>query len=125
MWLLTNETPFAAASTWTRDERGAELAGRDPAPVPPSIPRVRTSPLFPRPRSPAAPVFADDPATTGIIQDCDLYLDKKHTDVLVSGHAYTRDTAPAERTRSALRSAISTNPWSSLVTASLRKARYP
>ena len=25
MWLLMNETPFAAEQTWTRDERGAEF----------------------------------------------------------------------------------------------------
>jgi hypothetical protein len=24
MWLLQNDTPFAAASTWVRDENGAE-----------------------------------------------------------------------------------------------------
>ncbi len=98
MWLLTNETPFAAASTWTRDERGAEfwlVAIRACFDI---DPEGRQKPSVPQTEITRAPVFADDPATTEMIEDCDLYLDKKHTDVLVSGHAYTRDTAPAERT---------------------------
>ncbi|MBL9063799.1 DUF2169 domain-containing protein [Tabrizicola sp.] len=98
MWLLTNETPFAAASTWARDERGAEfwlVAIRACFDIGPD---GRQKPSVPQTQIARAPVFADDPATTEMIEDCDLYLIKARTDVLVSGHAYTPDTRPAERT---------------------------
>ena len=35
MWVLRNETPFSAETTWTRDERGA---GSDPGPAPVDAP---------------------------------------------------------------------------------------
>lgn len=98
MWVLTNETPFAAASTWTRDERGAEfwlVAIRACFDIDPD---GRQQPSPQQTEVARAPTFADDPATTEMIEDCDLYLEKSHTDILVSGHAYTANTEPAERT---------------------------
>lgn len=98
MWLLTNETPFAAASAWTRDERGAEfwlVAVRAAFDIDPD---GRQKPAVPQTDVARFPAFAEDPATTEMIEDGDFYLDKAHTDVLVIGHAYTERAEPAERT---------------------------
>jgi hypothetical protein len=98
MWVLNNETPFAAATTWTRDERGAEfwlVAIRACFDIDPD---GKQRPSSKQTDVARAPTFADDPATTEMIEDGDFYLEKKHTDVLVSGHAYTANTVPAERT---------------------------
>ncbi|WP_223428990.1 DUF2169 family type VI secretion system accessory protein [Tateyamaria pelophila] len=99
MWLLINETPFAAERTWTRDERGAEfwlvavrasfkidLDGRQ------STAKEQTEVQ-------RFPVFAGDPMTTGLITDSDFVLSKTGTDVLVNGRAITPDRRPETRSQ--------------------------
>jgi hypothetical protein len=94
MWMLRNTTPFAAQTTWVRDERGAEfwlvavracfdidLEGRQsPAPKQTQVQR--------------APAFSGDPLTSGLLSDSDFVLHKDGTDVLVEGRAYAPERRP-------------------------------
>ncbi len=86
--MLRNTTPFAAETSWTRDERGAEfwlvairacfeidLEGRQ-------------SPAAKQTDVQRAPVFVGDPSTSGLLSDSDFVLYKDGTDVLVEGSAY-------------------------------------
>jgi len=96
MWILNNETPFAAERTWTRDEEGVEhwlvaikasfqiLPDRQQVPLQEQVPVSRV------------PVFAGDPSTTELIEEADFNFDKLRTDVLVAGHAYAPDRRPAQ-----------------------------
>lgn len=96
MWGLVNETPFAAQESWTRDERGHEVwliaikasfeidrDGRQRA-------LEKQAPVN------LAPVFAGDP--NELLDETDLNLEKKHTDVLIAGHAYTAKGRPDTET---------------------------
>ncbi|AMX97680.1 MULTISPECIES: DUF2169 domain-containing protein [Mesorhizobium] len=92
MWNLWNETPFAAQEAWTRDEHGHEwwliaikasfeldLDGKqqllkDQVPVN------------------MAPIHSAD--ALELLDDDDLVIEKKHTDVLVEGHVYAPDQRP-------------------------------
>jgi len=94
MWLLLNETPFAAESTWTRDERGAEfwlVAVRACFEI---DPEGRQSPAIEQTEVQRAPTFADDPLSSGLTSDNDFVLYKDGTDVLVEGRAYTPERSP-------------------------------
>lgn len=87
MWLLNNDTPFAAERTWVRDCEGAEvwvvavkgsfIVGRDGIqtldPVPREIRRV--------------PIFRGAPEASSLVGECDLVHRKSMTDVLVEGDA--------------------------------------
>ncbi|SAL83445.1 hypothetical protein AWB67_06409 [Caballeronia terrestris] len=98
MWLLFNETPFAAERTWTRDEAGREFwlvaikaafeifPDGGQAPLKEQIPVRR------------APVFAGDPTQTELLEESDFNLEKTGTDVLVAGHAYVPSGKPAVET---------------------------
>jgi hypothetical protein len=94
MWLLLNETPFAVASTWTRDERGAEfwlVAARACFEI---DPQGRQSPAIEQTEVQRAPVFAGDPLTSGLVRDSDFVLSKNGTDVLLEGGAYAPKSSP-------------------------------
>lgn len=87
MWVLTNETPFAAETTWTRDERGAEfwlVAIRASFEIGPDGRQLLAEEQTEVQRF---PVFAGDPLSTGLITDADFVLSKTGTDVLVEGSA--------------------------------------
>jgi hypothetical protein len=88
MWALTNTTPFAAATTWTRDERGAEfwlVAIRACFEIDLEGHQRLAEKQTPVQR---APVFAGDPMFNGLLSDTDLVMYKAGTDVLVRGSAY-------------------------------------
>lgn len=97
MWQLNNETPFAAETTWTRDERGAEfwlVAVRASFVVDADgVQRLAEK----QTEVQRAPVFSGDPMTTGLVTDGDFYLSKVGTDVLVEGVAMSRDGRPVTR----------------------------
>jgi hypothetical protein len=98
MWLLHNETPFAAERTWTRDENGVEywlVAVKAAFEI---LPDGRQVPLEEQVPVSRAPVFAGDPATTELLEEADFNLDKSRTDVLVTGHAYAPERQPAAET---------------------------
>ena len=99
MWLLDNETSFAAERTWTRDERGAEFwlvairaafeidaEGRQH--IADEQTEVQRSPLY-----------AGDPVREEMLSDCDFALSKAGTDVLVAGHAHARRGQPTVQSR--------------------------
>ena len=99
MWLLTNETPFAAERTWTRDERGAEfwlVAVRACFEIDPD---GRQSPAPKQTPVQRVPEFAGDPLSTGLVTDSDFVLEKTSTDILVRGHAYAPERRPTTRCR--------------------------
>lgn len=97
MWLLTNNTPFAAERTWVRDENGAEVwivavkgsflieEGGKTVLNPDQIEVSRV------------PKFRGDPATTSLLFESDLIHKKTRTDVIVHGHAYTPGGRPSTR----------------------------
>lgn len=94
MWMLTNETPFAAERTWTRDEKGAEywlVAVRASIIIDPD---GRQYPASDQTEVQRFPVFAGDPLTTGLVTDSDFVLSKTVTDVLVAGNAITEGRQP-------------------------------
>ncbi len=99
MWLLMNETPFAAEQTWTRDERGAEFwlvtirASFEVAQDGHQIPAEEQTEVQ------RAPAYAGDPTTTALITDIDFVLWKSGTDVLVEGNAITPGQHPEPRSQ--------------------------
>lgn len=92
MWILSNDTPFAAQESWTRDERGHEVwliaikASFE-------IDRDGKQWLL-KEQTPVnlAPVYGADP--NELLDETDLNLEKKHTDILVEGHVYTQGGVP-------------------------------
>jgi hypothetical protein len=98
MWLLFNDTPFAAERTWTRDEAGREcwlVAIKAAFEILPDGRQVLLEEQIPVTR---VPVFAGDPAHTELLDESDFNLEKLRSDVLVAGHAYAPDQRPADQT---------------------------
>jgi hypothetical protein len=96
MWLLLNETPFAAQESWTRDENGHEIwliAIKASFEIEPDGKQVLLKKQIP---VNMAPVFADDP--NELLDETDLNLEKKHTDILIEGHAYAANGRPDTQT---------------------------
>lgn len=99
MWLLTNETPFAAERTWTRDERGAEfwlVAVRAAFVIDED---GRQMPAERQTEVQRVPVYAGDPMTSGLLADSDFVLHKDGSDVLVQGRAHAPHGQPAVQTQ--------------------------
>jgi len=95
--MLRNMTPFAAETSWTRDERGAEfwlVAVRACFEI---DHEGRQSPASKQTEVQRAPVFAGDPLKTGLLCDSDFVLDKSGTDILVEGRAYAPEGRPTRR----------------------------
>ena len=98
MWLLDNETPFAAERTWTRDEDGVEywlVAIKAAFEIEPDGRQVPLDEQIPVSR---VPFFAGDPARTEVLEESDFNLDKSRTDVFVAGHACAPRGRPVEET---------------------------
>jgi hypothetical protein len=97
MWMLRNLTPFAAGTSWTRDERGAEfwlVAVRACFEI---DLEGRQSPAAEQTEVQLAPAFAGDPLTSGLLNDSDFALHKDGTDVLVEGRAYAPEGRPTTK----------------------------
>ena len=93
MWILSNETPFAAKESWTRDERGHEtwlIAIKASFEI-----DADGKQRLVKEQAPVnlAPVFGDDP--NELLDETDLNPEKKHTDVLIEGHVYAPGGRPA------------------------------
>lgn len=96
MWILANQTPFAALEGWTRDEDGHEIwlvaikasfeIGLD----------GKQTPLANQVPVNRPPIFAADP--NELLDETDFNLEKKHTDILIEGHAYTANGRPDTQT---------------------------
>ena len=99
MWLLANETPFSAEQTWTRDERGAEfwlVAIRAAFEIDAG---GRQHPAEQQTEVQRFPLYAGDPVRDEMLSDADFALSKIGTDILVGGHAYTREGRPAVKSQ--------------------------
>lgn len=97
MWLLQNATPFEAERTWIRDAEGAEVwlvAIKATFEIDPEGRQFVAEVQEPISR---VPLFAGDPAETGLVEETDFVLRKARTDVLLKGHAYAPEGRPAER----------------------------
>lgn len=93
MWILSNHTPFAAQESWTRDERGHEVwliaikaSFEIDADGKQRLLKNQTPVTL-------APLHGADP--NELLDETDLNLEKKHTDVLVEGHVYAPGRRPA------------------------------
>lgn len=87
MWILNNETPFAAQESWTRDEQGHEVwlvAIKATFEIDAD---GKQKLLKEQPPVNLAPVHGTDP--NELLDDTDLNIEKRRTDVLVEGHVYT------------------------------------
>lgn len=97
MWLLTNNTPFAAERTWVRDQNGAEIW----------IVAVKGSfviesggrQILDKEQAEVSrvPEFIGEPGHSSILCDSDLVHTKSRTDVLLHGHAYSPGGRPATK----------------------------
>ncbi|MGI6853625.1 DUF2169 family type VI secretion system accessory protein [Mesorhizobium sp. 1B3] len=86
MWILSNQTPFAAQQSWTRDERGHEVwlvAIKASFEIDPDGKQGLLKEQTP---VNLAPVYSAD--ASELLDETDLNIEKKHTDVLVQGHVY-------------------------------------
>lgn len=97
MWVVDNQTPFAAERAWVRDRNGAEVwlvairATFDILPDGSTIAATQQEPVV------LAPEFSGDPLASGLLNDTDLPHLKHATDVLVTGHAYAPTGKPVTR----------------------------
>jgi len=103
MWVLNNNTPFAAERTWVRDKRGAEVwlvAVKGTFFINPdgSIQLAEE-----QEEVNIAPKFRGDPESSSLLYDTDLPHFKKNTDILIEGHAYAPRGRPVRRVDVALR----------------------
>lgn len=95
MWILSNMTPFAAANSWVRDEKGAEVwlvAVRGSFRIEANGKQVpdehQTEVTY-------FPKFRRNPDSSSLICECDLEHKKHSTDVLVDGYAFAPGGRPA------------------------------
>ena len=103
MWVLNNNTPFAAERTWVRDKRGAEVwlvAVKGTFLINPD----RTVRLAEeQEKVNIAPKFRGDPESSSLLCETDLPHLKKNTDILIEGHAYAPHGKPVTRVDVALK----------------------
>lgn len=94
MWMLNNQTPFAAERTWVRDKNGAEVwlvAVKGTFDI---LPDGTTVPAEKQEDVVMAPEFSGDPNSSSLFNDTDLPHKKLATDVLLQGHAYAPEGKP-------------------------------
>jgi hypothetical protein len=97
MWLLLNNTPFAAERTWVRDENGAEVwivAVKGSFVIESDGKQVLAAEQSEVSR---VPKFRGPPDTSSLLYECDLLHKKARTDVIVHGHAFSPRGKPATR----------------------------
>lgn len=91
MWMLQNNSPFAAERGWVRDKNGAEVwlvAIKGLFDIQDNGQLTLSTPQEPVNR---APVFRDPDAPSSLLYDTDLPQMKLGTDVLLDGHAHGPD----------------------------------
>lgn len=94
MWVLDNQTPFAAERCWVRDRDGAEVwlvAVRGTFLIGPT---GVTKPAEEQPEVVMAPKYREEPTNSSLLYDTDLPHKKVATDVLLHGHAYAPGGKP-------------------------------
>jgi hypothetical protein len=103
MWMVQNETPFAADRNWGVDKNGVKswiVAVKATFDILPDgstqLAREQSPPLLDA-------KFRGDPANTSVLFEADLLYDKQRTDVLLNGHAYAPHGQPVTSLLVALR----------------------
>ena len=94
MWVLNNNTPFAAERCWVRDKDGAEVwlvAVRGTFTIKPNGELELADEQVP---VCMAPQFVGDPTESSLLYDSDLHHKKSRTDVILHGHAYAPQGEP-------------------------------
>lgn len=94
MWLVNNQTPFAAACNWVLDKDAAKswvVAVKATFDI---LPDGSTRIAAEQSEALYGEIYAGDAGTTSILYDGDLGGAKQHTDVVLTGFAY----APPDRT---------------------------
>ena len=89
---FVEQHPFCRAKSWTRDERGHEwwlVAIKASFEV---DAEGRQHLLKKQPPVNLAPVYGDDP--NELLDDTDLVIEKKYTDILIEGNVYAPDRRP-------------------------------
>ena len=107
MWILSNETPFAAKEGWTRDERGHEVwlvAIKASFEIDPAGKQRLLKDQTP---VNMAPVFGSDP--NELLDETDFNLEKKHTDILIEGHVHAPGGRPAVESVARIKDGFSGN----------------
>ena len=87
MWVVENQTPFAADRTWVRDRDGAEVwlvAVRGTFKINPD---GSTTPAKQQEPPVLAPQYRGEPGVSSLLYDSDFHLTKPTTDVLLHGFA--------------------------------------
>lgn len=103
MWVVNNQTPFAAERCWVRDKRGAEVwlvAVKGTFNIMPDGTLMIAEEQLP---VIMAPEFSGDPLSSSLKNDTDLPHLKLATDVLVEGHAYAPEGKPVKNVLVGLR----------------------
>jgi hypothetical protein len=103
MWVLNNNTPFAAERTWVRDKRGAEVwlvAVKGTFFINPDG-SVRLAEE--QEKVNIAPKFRGNPESSSLLYETDLPHLKNNTDILVEGHAYAPHGKPVSSVNVALK----------------------
>jgi hypothetical protein len=94
MWLLENDTPFAADCGWVRDHDGAEVWLVAVKATFDINPDGSTSVAQEQPPVLRTPEYHGEPGKSSIKYEADLVLTKTCTDVIVLGHAYAPHNEP-------------------------------
>jgi hypothetical protein len=97
MWILENNTPFAAERAWARDRNGAEVwivAIKGTFTV-----RPDGSTQIAEEQEPVclSPEYLGEPGKSDLRRESDLVLTKPSTDVLLLGHAYAPGGKPVQK----------------------------
>jgi hypothetical protein len=94
MWMVENETPYAADRNWAVDKHGAKswvVAVRATFDV---LPDGSTRPAAEQPPPLLDVVFRGEPGKSSLVYEADLIYDKQRTDVYLNGHAHAPGGVP-------------------------------
>jgi len=97
MWMLENETAFAADRNWVLDKDGAKSWVVAVKATFDLHPDGSTEPSPQQQEPLLAPEFRGEPADSSLIYEADLIYGKQRTDVLINGHAYARNGEPVSQ----------------------------
>ncbi|MHC4103654.1 MAG: DUF2169 family type VI secretion system accessory protein [Planctomycetota bacterium] len=103
MWVLNNNTPFAAERTWARDKKGAEVwlvAVKGTFLI---IPNGSIQLAEEQEEVNIESKFREDSESSSLLYETDLPHLKKNTDILIEGHAYAPHGRPAKKVDVALK----------------------
>lgn len=102
MWVISNQTPYAAERNWVRDKRGEHhwiVAVRATYDILPEGVKLAEEQLPPA----LAPEYFGEPGKSSLRWDADLSAKKLSTDIIVNAHAHAPRGKPATSVQVSLR----------------------